>query len=165
VFYAYLDASAAVKRYFPETGSVVVDHVHAHFPPDRRMILSVGYAEVVAILVRKRNAGLIPVAQLPRTVVDVRTDLGPASSVTRIEATGDLADRSLDLIDRRSVNATDAMVLRSALDVAAVLRPTGDDVLLVSCDLRLLKAAQAEGLKTFNPETESAAGLDALLGS
>jgi predicted nucleic acid-binding protein len=161
MFRAYLDASAAVKRYLPESGSAVVDHVHARFPPDRRIILSVGYAEVVAILVRKRNVGLLPAVQLPRIVVDVRR---PAGAALRIDATGDLADRSLDFMDSYSINSTDAIILRSALDLAASLRARGDDILLISCDARLLKAAKAEGLTTFDPENQSIADLDALLG-
>ena len=39
----------------------------------------------------------------------------------------------------------------------------GDDLVLVASDQRLLRAAQAEGLVTFDPETQSQADLDALL--
>lgn len=60
--------------------------------------------------------------------------------------------------------STDAILLRSALDLAVPLRAAGDDLLLISCDQRLLKAAQAEGLTTFDPENKSDVDLDALLG-
>jgi predicted nucleic acid-binding protein len=143
VLFPYLDASAAVKRYVSEPGTVVVDHLFVKVPSDRLVMLSVGYGEVASILVRKRNAGLIPPAVLLQSVRDVRSGFGPSSPVQLIDATGDLADRALEFIDRHSVNSTDAMILRSALDLAAALRPAGDDVLLVSCDLRLIKAAQA----------------------
>ena len=127
-------------------------------------MLSVGYAEVASILVRKRNAGLIPSAVLLQSVRNVRLGFGPSSPVQLIDATAELADRAFDFIDRHSVNSTDAMILRSALDLLADLRQAGDDLLLVSCDLRLLKAAQVERLKTLNPETQSEADLDTLLG-
>ncbi len=60
-----------------------------------------------------------------------------------------------DLIDEHSINSVDAMVLRSALDVAIELRNDANDKLvLVASDQRLLKAARDEGLLVFNPETD-----------
>jgi hypothetical protein len=68
------------------------------------------------------------------------------------------------LIDRHSVNSTDGIILRAALDLAAALRARGDRLIVVSCDTRLLKASTTEGLATFNPESQSETDLDALLG-
>jgi hypothetical protein len=65
-------------------------------------------------------------------------------------------------IEQHALNATDALVLCSALDVAGVLHGAGDNLVLVASDTRLLRAAQAEGLTTFNPETDTPAQLDAL---
>jgi hypothetical protein len=48
--------------------------------------------------------------------------------------------------------------------LAASSQSKGDDLLLVSSDLRLLNAARKEGLTIFNPETESEAILDTILG-
>jgi hypothetical protein len=50
------------------------------------------------------------------------------------------------------------------LDLAAPYRASGDDLVLFSSDQRLLRAAQAEGLLTFNPETQVQTTLDTLLG-
>ena len=61
----------------------------------------------------------------------------------------------MDLIEIHSLNSVDAMVLRSALDIAARLRNTGDTLVLVASDQRLLRAARAEGLPVFNPEIDS----------
>jgi hypothetical protein len=58
---------------------------------------------------------------------------------------------------------TDAILLRSALDLAANLRARGDDLVLVASGGRLQRAAQAEGLIVFNPETQTSADLDLLL--
>jgi predicted nucleic acid-binding protein len=38
------------------------------------------------------------------------------------------------------------------------------NLVLVACDLRLLRAAQAEGLITFDPERQTHSDLDAILG-
>jgi hypothetical protein len=63
-------------------------------------------------------------------------------------------------IDR---NSTDALILRCALDKAVNLRHDGDDLILVSSDARLIRAAKAEGLPTFDPENDDQATLDALI--
>ena len=62
-----------------------------------------------------------------------------------------------------SINATDALVLRSSLDAAALLRDVGNGLVFVASDLQLLPAAQAEGLTTFNPETDSQKQIDLLI--
>jgi hypothetical protein len=41
------------------------------------------------------------------------------------------------------------------------LRQTGHDLVLVASDTRLLTATQAEGLLTFNPETDTLDTLNA----
>ena len=61
----------------------------------------------------------------------------------------------MHLIETHSLNSVDAMVLRSALDVATELRSIGDTLVLVASDQRLLRAARAEGLQIFNPEIDS----------
>ena len=71
---------------------------------------------------------------------------------------------ALPLIEVHSINATDAIILRLALNLTARMRSLGHDLILVAADQRLLRAAQTEGLLTFNPEIQSRVDLDALLG-
>ena len=61
----------------------------------------------------------------------------------------------MDLIETHSLNSVDSIVLRSALEVATLLRKAGDELVLVASDQRLLRAAQAEGILVFNPEIDS----------
>ena len=75
-----------------------------------------------------------------------------------------LVTTSFPLIVAHSINSTDALILKSALAIARKLRRAGDDLVLVASDQRLLRAAQAEGLTTFNPETQDQAALAALVG-
>jgi predicted nucleic acid-binding protein len=114
-------------------------------------------------MVRKHNAGAIGDVEFAQAVVEFKTDVVDATDF-RLESVGDILIRtSLDLIEIHSLNATDALVLRSALEVAGVLRSAGDDLVLVAADTRLIRAAQAEGLTTFNPETDTLAQLNALI--
>ncbi len=59
------------------------------------------------------------------------------------------------LIEMHSLNATDALILQSTLGIATSFRSVGDDVVLVTSDLRLRQAALAEGILTLNPETDA----------
>jgi len=162
--HAILDASALVKRYADETGTPVVNHLFRRLPPARLACLNVGVLEVISILVRKRNANRISDAELQQALTNVHGEILGAPDFTKTAVTDSLIGRSISLVLRHSINATDALFLRTALDFAAELRAIGNDLILVASDLRLLRAAQAEGLKAFNPETQSESDLDALIG-
>ena len=81
----------------------------------------------------------------------------------KVTADNALVTAALRLIETHSINATDSIILRSALDLAVSLQATGDELVLVAADQRLLRAAQAEGLVTFDPVHQGQAELDALL--
>lgn len=164
MFFAYPDASALVKRYIPEPGSPVVHHLFSRVPLDRMAVLSVGIAEVVHILVRQHNGKRITTTTFRQALSDLRKEIKLKSPIRVIDVTGIAAVRAQPFILKYSINSTDAILLRSALDLAAPLRAAGDDLLLVASDQRLLKAARAEGLAVFDPEAQSAADLDTVLG-
>src|SRR5262249_7930367 len=147
------DASALAKRYAPEPGTPLVNHLFARVPLDRMTLLNVGMAEVVSVLVRKRNAGGISHPAFSQALVDIGVEIMRSPVVGKVVADDAVVTAALPLLEKHALNATDSLVLRSALDLAAHLRSGGDDVVLVSSDQRLLRAAQAEGLLTFDPET------------
>jgi predicted nucleic acid-binding protein len=159
----YLDASALAKRYAPETGSPQVDAILDTVAGERIYVLNVSAGEVVSTLVRKRNAGLISVAYFGRAVVDFETEIVHAGDINMMPVRNRLAQSSYPLIVAHSINSTDAITLKSALAIARKLRVSGVDLVLVASDQRLLRAAQAEGLVTFNPETKDQAALARLL--
>ncbi len=159
----YLDASALVKPYAPETGPLLVNYLFAQATPNRFVVFNVGAAEVVSILVRKKNGGSLSALGLAQGVMDLTTEIVNAPAVKKVTADHALVTTALPLILTHSINSTDAIILRSGLDLASTLRAAGNDLVLVTSDKRLLKAAQAEGLTTFNPETQTQADLDALL--
>jgi predicted nucleic acid-binding protein len=125
--YAFLDASALAKRFIPEAGTPVMDHVFRRFPPERMVLLPVGLAEVASILVRKRNAKLISTVELHRALTTLRGEVGVWSYVHIPFVSDRMADRAVDLVDRHSLNATDAILLRAALDLAVRYRSNGAD--------------------------------------
>lgn len=159
----YWDASALVKRYAPEIGTPLVNHLFAHTQLDRMMCLVIGIGEVVSIFVRKKNANLITDAAFSQALVDFRAEVIDAIAFKLVSVEDTLVFASYPLIEKYSLNATDALILRSVMDAAALLRRAGDDVVLVTSDSRLLHATQAEGVTTFNPETGLQGQLDALV--
>jgi predicted nucleic acid-binding protein len=159
----YCDASALGKRYAPEVGTPLVNHLFDTVQHNRLVMLTQGLGETLSILVRRRNSGLLSAAAYQQASQALRAELITAGQVRLLPAEDALVFTSLPLIEHHSINATDALVLRSALDLAATLRAAGDDLVLVALDARLLRAAGAEGLTVFNPETDSLERLNALL--
>jgi len=161
----FLDASAVAKRYVVEPGTDVVNSLFQRVPRDRMVCLTLATLEVISIFVRKRNAKAIPPAAMNQALADFRKEIIDAPEIRKIPATDGLVNAAATLVARHSLNATDSLILRASLDVAAQLRLSGDDLLLVTCDQRLLRAARAEGLPAFDPEAQDPADLDVLLGS
>jgi predicted nucleic acid-binding protein len=160
----YLDASALAKRYVPENGSALVDEILDNVPGDRLYVLNIGAGEVVSILVRKRNAGVITDAYFRQALVDFQSEIVRSADINKLPISNRLATSSLAVIVAHSINSTDAITLKSALAIARKLKGDGNEFALVASDQRLLRAAQAEGMTTFNPETQDHAALASLLG-
>ena len=161
----YLDASSLAKRYIPETGSAQVNAILDMVPGNRLRVLNVGTGEIVSVLVRKRNAGVISQAYFEQAMLNFHAEIVRAAGITRVPVTSRLVIASLSLIVAHSINSTDALILKSTLAIARRLLASGDDLVLVASDQRLLRAAQAEGLTTFNPEAQDRAALAVLIGA
>jgi predicted nucleic acid-binding protein len=164
VRFFFLDASALAKRYALEVGTPLINHLLTSVPLNRLYLFNVGIAEVQSLLVRKKNAGLLLPADYSQALVELGAEIVYSKMVPKLVAGNALVPTALPLIEAHSINATDAIVLRLALNTAIRLRIVGHDLIVVASDQRLLRAAQAEGLLTFNPETQSQVDLDALLG-
>ena len=162
--YFLIDASALAKRYYVEPGSAVVDHLFASVAQSHLSCLMLGAAEVVAALVRNRNGGRIGAATFATAVSKFGVEVLNAAGFTKHPADNALIEKAIALLPRHPINSSDGVLLQTALDVAGQHRQQGDDLVLVASDQRLLKAAQAEGLVTFDPATQSQSDLDTLIG-
>ncbi len=160
----FLDGSALAKRYVAEPGTPLVDHLFDQVAADRLVVLNVGVAEVVSILVRRKNAGTLSAATFSQALLHLGHEIIHATNLRKVEPTNSLVIAALIHIQNHSVNATDAIVLHAALGLAQHRRSRGDDLILVASDQRLLRAAQAEGLSTFDPEMQDQAALALLVG-
>ena len=154
--YFYFDASALAKRYVEESGIDKIDFLFHNVPLERLSCLTIGAMEVLWICVRKRNDGRITSHQFEKAVTHLRHEvINSRSDFKTLWVPDSLIWGSMDLIETHSLNSVDAIVLCSALDMAAELSSTDDTLVLVASDQRLLRAARTEGLQIFNPEIDS----------
>ncbi len=159
--YLLWDASALTKRYAEEDGSETVDALFNTFPVLPMVGTFLGYTETFAALWRKRNRAAIS-----------SVSFHEAASALRLEALGGrfelvtLYDTEVvsatQYVQRYSLNASDAVILTAYLRYAKTVE---DVCLLVAADGRLVKAAEAEGLRAFSPEMVSAADVPLLLAA
>lgn len=149
-----VDASALGKRYAPEPGTPLINQLFSTVPSHRILVLTHTIAETFSIAVRRKNAGTLSTHAFRRAWQVLHHELVLASGIRLLSTDDARVITSLPLIERHSLNATDALILRSALDEAVVLRQSDHDLILVASDLRLLRAAIAEGLDVLNPETD-----------
>jgi predicted nucleic acid-binding protein len=161
----FLDASGLAKRYSLEHGAERIDRLFDGAPRDRLMCLTLGVAEVVSVLVRRRNGGLLSPAAFVQGMTNLKAEVLDPDDFATLALEDVVILDSLPLIDKHSINSTDAVVLRLCIELAGQLRAGGDGLVLVTSDRRLLKAAQAEALVTFDPEAQTQAELDAPLAS
>ena len=155
MYYFYFDASALVKRYIREDGSNKINFLFDNLPLSQFKCLTIGAAEVFWVCVRKKNDGRMTPYEFTHAVANLNREVTSDTSNFRTESVPDaLVWASLNLVETYSLNSVDAMVLHSALDVAVKLRSTGDTLVFVASDQRLLRAASNEGLLIFNPEMD-----------
>jgi predicted nucleic acid-binding protein len=128
-------------------------------------MLKITALEVISILVRSRNRGTITLEQYRQASVNFRAEIVNSRMVTRVSVTDKRIAAAAKLIPKHSINATDALVLTSSLELRGQLQAAGDSLVLVAADQRLTKAAAVEGLVTFDPERQAQAELDVLLKS
>ena len=147
------DASALVKRYVEENGTDTVETLFAGARRVRMALTIPGYAETYSVLLRRRNAGLISDRSFEEAIAALRNDsvFNPRMDLVSVDAISVFA--SIETMRRHNLNSTDAAILTA---FAGYVREYNEHTaLLIASDLRLLRAAEAEGLATLNPETVS----------
>lgn len=159
----FLDASALGKRYVVEIGTPLVNHLFDTVSRTRMLALLLGVGEIVSILVRRRNSGQISETAFQQAMTEFRVEVIDEPDFSLQSVTDDWVLASLRLIEQHALNATDAFILQCALQVADTLRRVGDDLVMVTSDLRLVHAAQRTELIAWNPEVDTQDALDDLV--
>jgi predicted nucleic acid-binding protein len=165
VQWIYFDASALIKRYSLENGTPLVNEVFLYLLPSQMSCSTLGILEIVSVLVRKRNDGRLNQSLWEQAMLEFKAEVIDHKDFLVTPVDDALLLSALDLIVKHNLNATDATILRSALNLQNVLQQAGDALTLWTSDKRLVRAAQAEGIAVFDPEVETIDHLHHLLGS
>jgi len=157
------DASGLVKRYGREAGSDAVDAI---FQPPAVSQMSVtlwGYAECVSILHRKRNNKLLDAAAYASAVTALQQEVLLSAQFKILTIEDDRILAGLPLLVKHNLNSNDAAILATYLRFQRSLPPSSPPCFLVAADQRLLRAAEAEGLRMLNPEMATPQDISARL--
>jgi len=145
----YFDSSALVKRYLAEMGSAWVQ-ARCNDPARTMATVDLSRVEVAAAFAAKLRGNFITQAEYQ----EVRTKLA-ADAQKRyhlIPVTPQRVDEAIELTARHRLRGYDAVHLACALHLnRALLEDDLPPLVLIAADEDLLKAAQAEGLETENP--------------
>ena len=163
--YFWLDANACAKRYVAERGTPLVNHLFACVPLARMVCLFEGTGEVISVFVRRRNEGKITTTRFNQLRQNFEAEFINRAEVEQVFPTEDQIILSWELIEKHSLNSTDAIILQCTFDKAIDLRIAGHNLVLVSSDKRLLRAARNKRLFTFDPETNKLDYLKSLINS
>ncbi len=147
------DASGLVKRYYEEAGRETVNAVFAAVPGRQMHITPTGYAETYSILLRKHNGGILDLRTFTASTDALRSEVVEDPDLGILSITDALVFGSLSLMQAHNINSADAAILAAYLHFQRV---SAEPCLLISADKRLLRAAQAEGLSSLNPESATA---------
>jgi hypothetical protein len=157
------DASALAQRYAPETGSAAVEALLGAALPSQMVATVIGYAKRFSLLVRKRNGGLISRAAFAVATSALETEILAAPEFRLLPVDDDSFLMGVKFIERHGINSSDAALLASFLRFHG--RQWMDTCVLVASDRRFLRAAEAEGLRTLNPEIVPASEVAAVLSN
>ena len=157
------DASGLVKRYFREAGSNTVDAIFQTPAVSQMSVTLWGYAECASILNRKRNSNLINAAAYATSVSALQQEVLFSGQFKILTIEDDRILAGLPLLVKHNLNSNDVAILATYLRFQQSLPIGSPPCVLIAADLRLLRAAEAEGLKGLNPETMTPQALNAHL--
>ena len=143
------DASALIKRYFIETGSDTVDAIFAQISILEMITTPWGYTETFSILVRRLNEKILNQSSFSTASTALQSEVVYNSDFRFLPVSDKDIFASIATIYKHSLNATDSAILTTILEYQ---KSSGNECVLISCDKRLIRSAELEGLKVINPQ-------------
>jgi predicted nucleic acid-binding protein len=159
----YFDANALAKRYSQEIGTDLINEIFRQISLSQLTCLSLSILETASILVRKKNDDRLPKPVFDQTMINFHAELIDALEFVPATINEPLVFSALDFIAKHNINSTDAVILRSVLNMKTRLDGAGDKLVLLSSDKRLVKAAKNENVEVFDVEVETLARLQKLI--
>ena len=140
----FFDSSAVIKIYHKETGTEKVDEIVDG--SGEIYISSLALIETIATLRRKVKERKLTLNRFSKLKSAFLYDVEKRYTLIPIEDS--LVVDALYLAEKYAMKSLDSLQLASALKIKSV----EEEIIFVSADLQLLKFAQKENFKIFNPE-------------
>jgi hypothetical protein len=147
----FWDASVLAKRYTAKTGRETANDLFDSVPLSNMVSTPWGYAETFSILLRRKNSGVLDALSFTTAVTALQDEVVDSADFILMTVSDAAIFASTGMMQKHNLNSTNAAILTVLL--AYVHSPGAPVCALVASDQRLLRAAQAEGLQTLNPET------------
>ena len=143
----YLDASALAKLYISEPGTDLMRGLADPAAGHQFAILALAEVEFRSAVRRRQRAGDFSAGMAERLLGSFAADLR-SGAFQRRPVNDAVLGLAASVVDRHPLKANDALQLAGCL----MLRMVSDTAPVFVCsDLRLLQAAQAEGLAILDP--------------
>jgi predicted nucleic acid-binding protein len=142
----YCDTSALVKRYFQEAGTESVQKIF-----ERAKIITIsqiGFIETISAFYRKQRSEPVSSRKFNSLIRNFKKDW---ESLHTIVLRDQIFVKAEQLIMKYFLRSYDAIHLTSAVIVQSELKT---QLHFIASDIHLLKAAQSEGFRILNPETD-----------
>ena len=162
----FWDASGLAKRYAFELGSDSADALFEMVPKPLQLTTSITYAEVYSVLIRKLNRKEISKQIFESAKSNIRLELIDDPKFVLLSIPDDVIYSGIPLMEAYNINTTDAALIRVFQSYMSSFAARSDvSFFLVASDKNLLRAAEALGIKTANPQTLAASDVPAFLAS
>ncbi len=146
----FLDSSALVKRYVPETGSAWIRALSVPNSGDLLIIARITWVEVRSAIARREREGSLTPSDRKLIIQRFRSDLNNQYQVIELDST--LAERAGQLVEQYPLRAYDAVQLASVLLLQSAFATTqSTSPIFLSADNRLSTVAIGLGLLFDNP--------------
>jgi hypothetical protein len=146
----FLDSSALVKRYVPETGSAWIQTITDAATGNLLIISRITWVEVLSALARRQREGSLSATDVDLIIQQFRYDLNNHYQI--VELDGIVTENAGQLVNQYPLRAYDAVQLASVLRIQpAFATATSTSLVFLTADDRLLTIAQTAGLLTDNP--------------
>ena len=146
----FLDSSALVKRYVPETGSSWIQSITDPNTGNSIAIARIAWVEALSAFARRQCEGNLSTDELDIMVQKFRNDFTAQYQIIEVDPA--LIEKAGELVIQYPLRAYDAIQLASALRLQSNLAfTTNTQFIFVTADVRLINIAQSESLVSDNP--------------
>lgn len=142
----FLDTSALVKLYVQEPGTDQLLPLINDRPENRFAVLAISAVEIRSAIRRRQRAGDIDTEVAGAILQNVQSHM--ETRFVRQAVNESVIDAALEMIDRYTLRAYDAVQLAGCLVLCAI---TAEAFTFVCSDHRLLEAARSEQLRVLDP--------------